>query len=82
MTARVTVTLDAHRGAKLSHLAKQAGTQAETLATSLLSYALDDMDHHLPDVADLLDGIPGAYERALLGREQGRAEKTTGLEGL
>jgi hypothetical protein len=82
MTAQVTVLLVADHAARLSRLAKRAGTQAETVAASLLSYALDDLDHHSLDVGDLLDGIPGAYERALLGHEQSRAEKTTELENL
>jgi hypothetical protein len=81
MRQQLTVTLDARHAATLSRLAKQARTQEETLATSLLSQALDEADPDPRRAADLLDGIPGAYERALLGREQGRAE-TTRLENL
>jgi hypothetical protein len=33
-------------------------------------------------MADSLDGIPGAYQRALLGREQARGGTTIPLEGL
>jgi len=33
-------------------------------------------------VADLLDGIPGAYERALLGREQAKVGTTIPLDDL
>jgi hypothetical protein len=79
---RLNVTLDAEYAAKLSRLAERTHTQEGTLARSLLSQALDEADPDPRHVVDLLDGIPGAYERALLGREQARAGKTIPLEDL
>ncbi len=40
------------------------------------------LNEHPSQVADLLDAVPGAYERALLGLEQGRAANTKRLEDL
>jgi hypothetical protein len=79
---RLNVTLDAEYAAKLSRLAQRTHTQEGTLARSLLSQALDEADPDPRNVVDLLDGIPGAYERALLGREQARTAKTIPLEDL
>jgi hypothetical protein len=79
---RLNVTLDAEYAAKLSRLAERTHTQEGTLARSLLSQALDEADPDPRHVVDLLDGISGAYERALLGRKQARAGKTTPLEDL
>ena len=79
---RLNVTLDAEYAAKLSRLAQRTHTQEGTLARSLLSQALDEADPDPRNVVDLLDGIHGAYERALLGREQGRIGKTIPLEDL
>jgi hypothetical protein len=79
---RLNVTLDAEHAAKLSRLAERTHTQEGTLARSLLSQALDEADPDPRHVVDLLDGIPGAYERALLGREQARAGKAIPLEDI
>ena len=74
--------VDAQYAEKLSRLAERTHTQEGTLARSLLSHALDEADPDPRHVADLLDGIPGAYERALLGRDQARAGTTTPLDDL
>lgn len=79
---RLNVTLDAEYAAKLSRLAQRTHTQEGTLARSLLSHALDEADLDARHAADLLDGIPGAYERAFLGRDQARAGETVPLEDL
>jgi len=79
---RLNVTLDAEYAEKLSRLAKRTHTQEGTLARSLLSHALDEVDPDPRHAADLLDGVPGAYERALLGREQAKAGKTIPLDDL
>ena len=81
-STRLNVTLDAQYAAKLSRLAERTHTQEGTLARSLLSHALDEADPDPRHVADLLDGIPGAYERALLGREQAKVGKTIPLDDL
>lgn len=79
---RLNVTLDAQYAEKLSRLAERTHTQEGTLARSLLSHALDEADPDPRHVADLLDGIPGSYERALVGREQARTTKTIPLDDL
>jgi hypothetical protein len=79
---RLNVTLDGERAAKLSRLAERTNTQAGTLARSLLSQAIDEADVEARHVVELLDGIPGAFERAQLGLEQGRAGRTVSLDDL
>jgi hypothetical protein len=82
MTNRLNVTLDPERAAKLAMLAERTHTQEGTLARSLLSHAIDEADVDARHAVDLLDGIPGAFERAQLGREQGRSGQTIGLDEL
>ena len=82
MASRLNVTLDAERAAKLALLAERTHTQEGTLARSLLSHAIDEADVDARHAVDLLDGIPGAFERAQLGLEQGRSGQTTGLDEL
>ena len=74
---RVNVTLDAEHALKLRHLAERTHTNEGTLARSLLSTALDEADPDPRNVAELLDAIPGSFDRAALGREQ--AESGRGL---
>lgn len=52
------------------------------LARSLLAQALDEADPDPRNAAALLDAIPGAWERAQLGLEQGRAGDTVALDEL
>ena len=79
---RINVTLDGASAAKLARLAAQSHTQEGTLARSLLSRALDDADADARTVVDLLDSIPGAFDRAELGLKQARAGRGTPLEEL
>lgn len=79
---RLNVTLDAEHAARLSRLAERTHIQEGTLARSLLSNAIEDADPDARDVATLLDGVPGAYERAQLGLEQARRGETISLEDL
>jgi hypothetical protein len=44
--------------------------------------ALDEADPDPRHIADLLDGIPGAFERAQLGLEQARAGLGVPLDEL
>jgi hypothetical protein len=76
------VTLDGERAAKLSRLAERTHTQEGTLARSLLSQAIDEADVDARHVVDLLDGIPGAFERAQFGLDQARAGRTLSLDDL
>jgi hypothetical protein len=79
---RLNVTLDGVHAAKLRRLAERTHTQEGTLARSLLSHALDETDADARHIVDVLDGIPGAYERAQLGLEQARTGETIPLDQL
>ena len=79
---RLNVTLDGEHAAKLRRLAERTHTHEGTIARSLLSIALDEADADARHIAELLDAIPGAYERAQLGIEQGRTGKTISLDDL
>jgi hypothetical protein len=78
----VNVTLDGERAAKLSRLAERTHTQEGTLARSLLSQAIDEADVDARHAVELLDGIPGAFERAQVGREQASSGNTVSLDDL
>ena len=80
--SRLNVTLDAEHAAKLARLAERTHTQEGTLARSLLSHALDEADPDPRHVADLLDSIPNAWERAAIGHEQALAGRTIPLREL
>jgi hypothetical protein len=62
--AGVNVTLDEVHALKLRRLAERTHTNEGTLARSLLSTALNEADADARNVTELLDGIPGALERA------------------
>jgi hypothetical protein len=70
---RVNVTLDDVHAEKLRRLAERTHINEGTLARSLLSTALDEADPDPRNVTELLDGIPGALERAEVGLAQIRA---------
>jgi hypothetical protein len=76
------VTLDGEHAAKLARLAERTYTQEGTLAGSLLASALDEADPGARHVVYLLDGIPGACERAQLGLEQARSGQAVSLDEL
>jgi hypothetical protein len=79
---RVNVTLDDVYAEKLRRLAERTHVNEGTLARSLLSTALDEADPDARTVAELLDGIPGAFERAQLGLGQARAGLGVPLEEM
>jgi hypothetical protein len=79
---RLNVTLDAEHAERLGRLAERTHLQEGTLARSLLSMAIEEVDPDASDLATVLDGISGAHERARLGLERGRAGETIALEDL
>jgi predicted transcriptional regulator len=79
---RINVTLDSVYAVKLSSLAERTHVNEGTLARSLLSQALDEADPDARDVAALLDGLPGAFERAQQGLEDAKAGRTVALDDL
>jgi hypothetical protein len=52
------------------------------LARSLLSGALDEVDPDASRITEILDGIPGAWERAQASIEQARRGETVPLSEL
>ena len=79
---RLNITLDDEQAEKLTRLAERMYVQPGTVARSLLSSALDNVDPDARNVVELLDGIPGALERAQIGLEQARAGETVSLDEL
>jgi hypothetical protein len=79
---RLNITLDDEQAAKLERLAGRMHVKPGTVARSLLSSALDEADPDARNVADLLDGIPGAFERASLGVKQAQTGETIPLNEL
>ena len=81
-SSRVNIVLYEERALKLRRLAERTHTNAGTLARSLLSSALDDADPDPRGVTALLDGIDGAWERALGGQAEASAGTGIALEDL
>jgi hypothetical protein len=79
---RVNISLDGEHAAKLARLAARVHVNEGTLARSLLSSAIDDLDPDPTNVAALLEGIDGAWERAQLGARQAVAGDTIALDEL
>jgi len=79
---RVNVTLDELHAEKLRRRAERTHVNEGTIARSLLSSALDEADPDPRNVTALLDGIPGAFERAERGLAQVRAGEGKPLSEL
>jgi len=73
-TNRVNLLLDDEHAIKLHRLAERTYVQPGTIARSLLSTALDQVDPDATTITALLDAIPGAWERA----QEGLADATSG----
>ena len=61
---RLNITLADEEAAKLWRLAERMRVQPGMIARSLLARALEEADPDSVSLVELLDGIPGAYERA------------------
>jgi len=79
---RVNVTLDPEHDAKLTQLAERTHLEKGTLARSLLLQAIDEADTEPRNVVTLLDGIPGAWERAMENLASARRGETIALDQL
>lgn len=79
---RINVTLDDEHAVRLSQLAERLHVQEGTIARSLLSQALEDVDPDPRHVADLLDRIAGARERIAAGLADLAAGRTVPLDEL
>jgi predicted transcriptional regulator len=81
-TRRINVTLDDEHAGKLARLAERTHVQEGTLARSLLSTALDDADPSAARITEILDSIPGAWERTQEGLAQAARGEGTPLDEL
>lgn len=79
---RLNVTLDSEHAARLARLAERMHVQEGTLARSLLSTAIEEADPDARSITAILDGIPGAYERAMQRLESVRQGNTIPLDEL
>jgi predicted transcriptional regulator len=79
---RLNVTLDPAYAIKLGKLAERTHVNEGTLARSLLSQALDEVDPDPRHVAALLDGLPGALKRAHQGLQDANTGRTVDLDDL
>ncbi len=79
---RINLTLDDEHAHKLAILASRSHVQEGTLARSLLSTALDDADPDAARITEILNAIPGAWERTQEGLEQANRGEGTPLDDL
>jgi hypothetical protein len=79
---RINVTLDDEHASKLAKLAERTHMQEGTLARSLLSTALDDADPDAARITEILDAIPGAWQRTQEGLAQAGRGEGTALDEL
>jgi hypothetical protein len=81
-TRRLNVTLDPAYAAKLAKMAQRMHANEGTLARLLLSRALDEADPAPRHMAELLNVLPGALDRAHQGLEDAKAGRTINLDDL
>lgn len=79
---RINVTLDDEHAVKLTRLAERTHVQEGTLARSLLSTALDDADPSAERITEILDAIPGAWQRTQEGLAQAERGEGRPLDEL
>jgi hypothetical protein len=81
-SSRFNVQLDDEHAARLHAVAERLYVQPGTIARSLLSTALDQVDPDAASITHLLETIPGAWERAQEGLAASRAGDYVALEDL
>ena len=79
---RVNVLLDDEHAIKLDRIAERTYVQPGTLARSLLSTALDQVDPDATTITALLDAIPGAWEQTEHGIADVEAGRVVPLDEL
>lgn len=79
---RYNVVLDDEHAARLNEIASRLYVQPGTVARSILSTALDQIDPEAATMTALLDSIPGAWERTLEGVVDAKAGRVLPLEQL
>lgn len=81
-THALRVVLDDDHDARLTRMAERIAVDRDQLAGSLLASVIDGAETDGADLTRVLDQIPGAWERAELGRAQGASGETTPLDQL
>lgn len=81
-TTRINVQLDEAHAAKLHAVAERAYLQPGTLARSLLSQAIDELDPDATAVTAILDSMPGSLERAQARLKTAHAGRAIPLDEL
>ncbi len=79
---RLNVTISAEMKEKLARIAERTHVREGTVASSLLAQAIDGADPEPAHVVELLDRIPGAWERIDRGLEQAQRGQTIPLDEL
>jgi len=79
---RINVVLDVEHDDRLTEIAARLYVQPGTVARSLLSTALDQVDPEAATITALLDSIPGAWERTMEGVADARAGRVVPLDQL
>ena len=82
MGKRYNVHLGDEHAEKLEALAARTHVQAGTLARSLLSVAIDQADPEASTILEVLEAIPGSFQRHEQGRADARAGRTIPIEDL
>jgi hypothetical protein len=82
IATRFNVQLDERHAAKLHALAERIHVNPGTLARSLLTTALEEATPEPSSIVELLDAIPGAYERAQQGLRETRAGQGISLDEI
>jgi len=82
MSRRLTIDLEDDDGAELDRLAEGQRTDAEGFARGLLIELLRNQRYDSRTATEVLDGIPGAWERAQEGRAQIAAGRGVSLQDL
>lgn len=75
-SVRLNVTLPAEQSEKLTRIARRTHIREGTLASSLLTQAIEEADPDAASVLALLDRIPGARERIDRGIADARTGRT------
>lgn len=78
--SRLNLLLDEEHATKLHEVAERLYLQPGTVARSLLYTALDQVAPDTATITDLLDRIPGAWERAQQGIADADAGRVTDLD--
>jgi predicted transcriptional regulator len=79
---RINVVLDLEHAAKLQDMAARLYVQPGTIARSLLSSAIDQVDSEAGTITAILDAIPGAWDRTQEGLADKKAGRVVSLDEL